>query len=90
MVHPHTQKSTKGKAKGSVNTIKKLATVQRTGALAGTGGLRTSPTNALDAHATLLLMELRVKKLCFNAMTRLATLPSQHPLHAIVKAVDKY
>ena len=79
----------KGGKKGSVNFVKKLITVQRAGSLAITGGFRTSPTDSLDAHAALLPMELRVEKACHNAITRIAALPREHPLHALVKRSAK-
>jgi hypothetical protein len=82
-------KNAKGRRKGSVNFIKKLTTVQRAGALAITGGFRTSPTDSLDAHAALLPMELRVQKVCHAAITRMATLPVEHPLHSLVKKSAK-
>ena len=82
-------KSAKGKKKGSVNTIKKLVTVQRAGSLAVMGGFRTSPTDSLDTHAALLPIELRVKKACFNLISRMATLPHEHPLHSLVKRSTK-
>jgi ribonuclease HI len=82
-------KNTRGGKKGSVNIIKKLTTTQRAGVLAVTGGFRTSPTDSLDAHAALLPIDLRVKKTCHNAITRLATLPKQHPLHTPVKRSAK-
>jgi ribonuclease HI len=81
-------KNARGGKKGSVNIIKKLTTTQRAGALAVTGGFRTSPTS-LDTHAALLPIDLRVEKTCHNAITRLATLPKQHPLHAPVKRSAK-
>jgi ribonuclease HI len=82
-------KNVKGRRKGSVNFIKKLTTVQRARALAITGGFRTSPTDSLDAHAALLPMELRVQKACHAAITCMATLPVEHPLHSLVKKSAK-
>ena len=78
-----------GGRKGSVNFVRKLASVQRAGALAITGGFRTSPTDSLDAHAALLPIDLRIEKVCHNAITRIATLPKEHPLHALVKKSAK-
>ena len=78
-----------GHRKGSVNVVKKLATVQRAGALAVTGGLRTTPSDTLDAHAALLPMEFRVAKHCYGAITRMATLPQEHPLHPQIKKSAK-
>jgi ribonuclease HI len=82
-------KSASGSRKGSVNFIKKLTTVQRAGALAITGGFRTSPTDSLDVHTALLPMELRVQKACHAAITCMATLPAKHPLHSLVKCSAK-
>ena len=82
-------RNAKGGKKGSANFIKKLVTVQRAGALAITGGFCTSPTDSLDAHTALLPMELRVEKACHNTITRLATLPREHPLHALAKRSAK-
>ena len=82
-------KNARGGRKGSVNVIKKLMTVQCTGTLAITGGFRTSPTNSLDVHAGMLPIDLRIEKTCYNAITRLATLPRKHPLHALVKRSAK-
>jgi ribonuclease HI len=82
-------KTARGSTKGSVNFVKKLATVQRAGALAVTGGFKTSPNDSLDAHVALLPTDLRVKKACHNAYTRMATLPQEHPLHALIKKSAK-
>ena len=82
-------KNAKGSRKGSVSFINKLSSTQRAGALAVTGGLRMTPTDTLDAHAALLPMEQRVWKACHNAITRIATLPVQHPLHKLVKRSAK-
>jgi ribonuclease HI len=72
----HTDK----KRKGSISAIKKLTTMQRAGTLAITGGLRTSPTEALDAYASILPMHLKIGKTLFRAAVRIAALPDTHPL----------
>ena len=74
------------KKKGSANIIKKLVTTQRAGTLAITGGLRTSPTDALDACANTYPAAQLVEKWCHKAAVRLATLPPEHPLYKPVKA----
>jgi ribonuclease HI len=74
------------KKKGSVNVIKKLTTIQRAGALAITGGLRTSPTDALDACAYTIPVDLIAEKWCHKAAVRLATLPPVHPLFKPIRA----
>jgi len=66
---------------GPVKALDHIATIQRAGALAITGGLRTSATDSLNAHAHLLLAALLVRKWCHHALTRMATLPKEHLLH---------
>jgi ribonuclease HI/exonuclease III len=63
----------------------KLSSVQRAGTLAITGGLRTSPTDALDAHAFILPLHLEIEKHLYRAAVRIATLAPQHPLHKPAK-----
>ena len=63
----------------------KLTAVQRAGTLAITGGLRSSPTDALDAHAHILPLHLETEKHLFRAAIRIATLSPQHPLHKPAK-----
>ena len=79
-----------GRRKGSVAIVKKLASVQRAGALAVTGGYRTSPTDTLDAHAALLPIDLKIEKVCHDAITRIATLPQEHPLHKLIRKSAKW
>ena len=69
------------KWKGSVHAIKKLTSTQRAGTLAITGGFRTSPTDALDAHALILPMHLKIDKALFRTAVRFAALPDSHPMH---------
>jgi len=68
------------KAVGSAKVTKQIATTQRAGALAITGGLRTSPTDALNASAYLLPAPHMISKWCHRAYTRMAMLPQEHPL----------
>lgn len=70
---------------GPAKALDQITTIQRAGAIAITGGLRTSATDALNAHAHLLPAELLVSKWCHRALTRMATLPKDHPLHALLK-----
>jgi len=69
-----------------VEAIKKIATIQRVGAIAIFGGLRTSPTDSLNACTYLLPAPLLINKLCHRAYVRLTTLPKEHPLHKAIKA----
>jgi ribonuclease HI len=81
-----TQKVTRGKVtQGPVAAIAKLVSTQRAGAIAITGGFRTSPSDSLDAHASLLPIHLKIGRQQHNAATRLATLPSTHPLHKTIR-----
>ena len=66
---------------GLAKALDQIAMIQRAGVLAITGGLRTSATDSLNAHAHLLLAALLVRKWCHHALTRMATLPKEHPLH---------
>jgi ribonuclease HI len=70
----------------STNVIKKIITIQRAGTLAITGGLRTSPTDSLNACAYTFPVEQTIVRWCHKAAVRLATLPPEHPLYKPVKA----
>ena len=70
---------------GNRHAVNRLASVQRPGALAIVGGLRTSPTDSLCAHANIIPMNLEVEKQCGRAALRMATLPGQHPLTKIAR-----
>lgn len=66
-------------------TTRKLTTIQRAGALAITGGFRTSPTDALNAHAALLPMNHRLDKVRRIKALRMASLSEAHPLRKQIK-----
>jgi hypothetical protein len=69
----------------------KMCTIQRGVALLITGGLTSSPTDALDACAGLLPIRHLVNKVRQCAALRLATLDRGHPLHtAVVNAAKHY
>jgi len=69
------------KSRGMKGFIGKLGKVQRQASLHITGMLKSAPTNVVNACADLLLFHLFVKKLLFQAATRLATLPQSHPMY---------
>ena len=69
------------KTVGSARAIKQFTSIQRVGALAITGGLRTSPTDALNTSTFLLPTSLTMEKWCFRVIVRMATLPRDHLLH---------
>jgi hypothetical protein len=73
------------RATGSAKVTRQLATLQRVATTAISGGLRTSPTEALDACAYLLPASMNIDKWCHRAFIRMATLPKDHPLHKTVK-----
>jgi hypothetical protein len=50
------------------------------------GGMKSTPTDLLDAHAGLLPVELMLLRICHRAAVRLCTLPDTHPLHPLVRA----
>src|SRR5712671_6686298 len=72
------------KTSGSRKVIRQLTTVQRSGTLAITGGLRTSPTDALDASTFLLPVPLTIDKWQHRALVRMAMLQKEHPLYKTI------
>ena len=66
--------------KGMARVVRQLTTIQRSGAIAITGALRTSPTDTLDACAFLLLAKHLLNSWCHRSSIRLASLPPEHPL----------
>ena len=63
----------------------RLASIQRAGALAIVGGLRTSPTDTLCTHADILPAHLELDKVYHKAALRMATLPHSHPVARIYR-----
>ena len=86
---PTERKGEDNQAAGNRHAVNRLASVQRPGALAIVGGLRTSPSDSLCAHANITPMNLEVEKHCGRAALRLATLPGQHPLTKLVRKCAK-
>lgn len=80
------QKGTAKQAKGSLGMARKMATVQRMAALQITGGMKSSPTDMLNAHADLMPFQLLINKLCVRSALRLATIPKTHPLFKHVRS----
>jgi ribonuclease HI len=54
-------------------------------AISITGGMASSPGDALDAHAHLLPVHLLIDKVLYRAALRFTTLPPTHPLYEAVK-----
>ena len=86
---PPVKRKEGNKAGGHGLATSKLAAVQRPGALAIVGGLRTSSTDSLCAHANILSIHLEMDEICGRAALRLATLPERHPLSKIAKRCAK-
>jgi len=66
-----------------------VTSIQRIATLAITGGMRTTATDVLEAHANILPIELLMQEVCYRATIRLASLPRSHPLHKPLRACAK-
>jgi len=71
---------------GSAKVTRQLATLQCAATTAITGGLRTSPTDTLDACTFLLPASMNINKWCHRAFVRMAMLPKDHLLHKTMKS----
>ncbi|KNZ78910.1 hypothetical protein J132_08135 [Termitomyces sp. J132] len=65
--------------------MERLGRVQRTCALQMLGALRTTPNDMLEAHVGLVLMGIRIKKMCVGVAARIAVMPDMHPLYKPVR-----
>ncbi len=74
---------------GYKQVVNNLSKTQRAGTLAITGGLRTTPTDLLNAHTNILPTRLTIDKHCSKMATRLASLPTKHPLTKLIKKSAK-
>jgi len=70
---------------GSVSALRQMQKLQRLASLAIVGGMKSTPTDLLDAHAGLFPMELTLLRICHRNTVRLCTLPASHPLHEITR-----
>jgi len=86
-LRPTYDKKTNSPIRGSIGVTKKIAQTQRTAALAITGAMRTSPGDSLEIHANLYPTPLLVQHLLHNALIRMSTLPTHHPLNLIVMCI---
>ena len=84
---PPGNRSSGNNNRGSAKVVRQLMTIQRSGALAITGALRTSPTDTLEACAFLLPVTKMVECWCHRAAVRLATVPPEHPLYKPVSFI---
>src|SRR6266446_4556005 len=60
--------------------------LQRLACLAIVGGMKSMPTDLLNAHTGLHPIELTLLRICHRATIRLCTLPTSHPLHAVTQS----
>jgi hypothetical protein len=88
-IHRNQTSGGRTRQSGSVGPIKALSQAQRIAALTIAGGLRSTPTDSLEAHLDLFPMQLTVDKICHRAAVRLASLPPQHPLAKITLRCSK-
>jgi ribonuclease HI len=66
-----------------------MVKLQRMATLSIMGGMKSTPTDLLDAHAGLLPMELTLQRICHRAALRLCSLPPTHPLHPLVREASR-
>lgn len=78
--NPKRKTARAAKCKGSASFANKMASVQRSMAIAATGALRSTATEAVDYFAGFLPFRLLLNKLCHRATIRMLTLPENHPL----------
>ena len=76
--------------RGSIGTIKKIATTQRQAALTILGALRTSPLDSLEVHAFLPPTHLLIQDILYRSMLRMSRLPQTHPLQPKIKWIKKH
>ena len=79
------------KSRGSIAVTNKLISVQRRVAKTIIGSLSSTAGDVMDVHANLLPVDILFHKILFRAATRIASLPSTHPLHHLSrKAASRY
>ena len=74
---------------GSTGTAKRIGQTQRTVLLAITGAMKSSPSDSLEVHANSLPGPLLIQHILHNSLLRISTLPSHHPLSAIMNHIAK-
>ena len=75
--------------KGTARVQRKLTSIQRTGAIAITGALRTSPTDTLNACAFLPPMAYPLEKWSLRVVVWLATILPKHLLYKPVRTSSR-
>ena len=75
---------------GPALLTKRLESIQRQAAISITGGLRTSPGDALIVHANLVPIGAQLKEACLKTYARLASRPTDHPITHAMHRTAKY
>lgn len=80
----------KGGGRGARGFASQMARVQRMAMLSITGGLRSTASDMLDAHANILPFQQNLRKICYRVILRMASLPAHHPLAKGIKTAYNY
>lgn len=72
------------KRPGAIQTLKGLGRIQRQATSLITGGLRTTAQDTLNYHVFIPPAHLCLSQALHKQMVRLCTLPTDHPLHAVI------
>jgi ribonuclease HI len=75
---------------GPTLLTKRLESIQRQAAISITGGLRTSPGDALIVHANLIPIGVQLKETCLKTYARLSTRPTSHPITIAMHRTAKF
>lgn len=75
---------------GSMAVTRRLISAQRRAVLSIIGAMSTSARDITEVHANLLPIPLLLDKIQFHAASRLATLPSSHPLYPIIRRANRH
>ncbi|KIK45269.1 hypothetical protein CY34DRAFT_78256 [Suillus luteus UH-Slu-Lm8-n1] len=76
----------KNGGRGARGFAAKMTRVQRMASSMITGGMRSTATDVMDAHANILPFQQLLRKICYRAILRMATLPPNHPLFKGIKS----
>jgi hypothetical protein len=79
-------KGKKNGGRGARGFAAKMTRVQRMATSMITGGMRSTATDVMDAHANILPFQQLLRKICYRATLRMATLPPNHPLFKGIKS----
>jgi ribonuclease HI len=86
---PTSQDNQGKRRRGTIGVTKKLQSIQRRATIAIVGGMRTTASDILEAHANVFPAHLLLNKACMRAALRLASLPQTHPLAKPVRRATK-